>query len=147
MKKLTATIIGIILVGAIANGCSSNKEYPSPCPEGQYVSGLDEKCYEYKDISWIPSGFSGNDNIAWQWKDSRWNGTAQKIEWDYEVETRNGCPNGIRAEVAIFNKDDYQIDYDTEWTTSVAPGQKVLLTFSTRNENAYSSDISEINCR
>ena len=137
MKKVITVITGIFLALTLSACSTAELE--------ELEKSLDELS-AYSDV--CVNGYnSAPCFITWQWKDTRWNGTAQRIEWDYEVETRDGCPNGMYAELAIFNKDGYQIDYTNELTTSVSPYQKVLLTFSTYNDNAYTSEISEINCR
>jgi len=141
MKKVITVIAGIFL--ALTLSACSTAELD------ELERSLDELS-AYSDV--CVNGYnSAPCFIKWEWKDSRLQGTSDYYmpgrEWDYAVETRDGCPNGIYAEVAVFDKDGYQIDYTNELTTAVAPGQKVILTFSTYNENAYSSDISEINCR
>jgi hypothetical protein len=137
MKKVISVIAGLFLISTLS-ACSTAE-----------LEELEKSLDELSSISDVcVNGYNSPPCfITWQWKDSRWNGTAQRLEWDYEVETRDGCPNGMYAELAIFNKDGYQIDYTNELTTSIAPYQKVLLTFSTYNDNAYTSEISEITCR
>ena len=137
MKKVIATITAIFLALTLSACSTAELE--------QLEKSLDELS-AYSDVC-VNGINSAPCFIAWKWKDTRWNGTAERMEWDYTVETKDGCPNGIYAEVAIFDKNKNQIDWTNENTTAVAPNQKVLLTFSTYNDNAYDAEISEINCR
>jgi hypothetical protein len=62
------------------------------------------------------------------------------------VITRDGCPSGIYAEIAILDKSGVQIDFTNDSTTRVLPKTKVKLTFDTFNEQAEQAQISEIRC-
>ena len=137
MKKVISIIAGLFLISTLSACSTAELE--------ELEKSLDE-ISAYSDV--CVNGYnSAPCFITWQWKDTRWNKTAERLEWVWQVEARNGCPNGMYAEVAIFNEQGYQIDYTNELTTSVSPNQKVLLTFSTYNDDAYDAEISEINCR
>jgi hypothetical protein len=104
------------------------------------------------DDSWIPSDFSGlseNDNVAWRWgTSSETNCTYSSGScWSVMIITRDGCPSGIYAELAILDRSEVQIDYTNDSTTSVPPNTKVKLTFDTFNEEADTARIGEISCR
>ena len=62
------------------------------------------------------------------------------------IVTRDGCPSGIYAEIAILDKSGVQIDYTNDTTTRVLPKAKVKLTFDTFNEQADQARIGEISC-
>ena len=62
------------------------------------------------------------------------------------VITRDGCPSGIYAEIAILDKSGVQIDFTNDTTTRVLPKTKVKLTFDTFNEQAEKAQIGEIRC-
>ena len=62
------------------------------------------------------------------------------------IVTRDGCPSGIYAEIAILDKSGVQIDYTNDTTTRVLPKAKVKLTFDTFNEQASQARIGEITC-
>lgn len=141
MKKIIATITGIFLTLTLSACSTAELE--------ELEKSLDE-ISKYSDV--CVNGYNSPPCfISWEWKDIRLQGTADYYmpgrEYDYLVTARDGCPNGIYAEIAVLDKDGYQIDYANELTTAVPPGQKVILTFSTYHEKAYSSEISEINCR
>lgn len=104
------------------------------------------------DSSWIPSDFSGypdDDNVAWRW------GTRSETNcsyssgscWSVMLITRDGCPSGMYAELAIFDGSGVQIDYTNDSTTRVSPNTKVKLTFDTFNEQADTARLSEVSCR
>ena len=104
------------------------------------------------DDSWIPSDFTGypsDDNVAWRWASNSETNCSYESGacWSALVVTRDGCPNGIYAEIAILDKSGVQIDYTNDTTTRVLPNAKVKLTFDTFNEEADKAQISEINCR
>jgi hypothetical protein len=63
------------------------------------------------------------------------------------IVTRDGCPRGIYAEIAILDSSGVQIDYTTDGTTMVLAKAKVKLTFDTFNEQAQSARIGKIDCR
>lgn len=104
------------------------------------------------DDSWIPSDFSGypdNDNVAWRW------GTGSETNctystgacWSVVLITRDGCPSGMYAELAILDSSGVQIDFTNDSTTRVLPKTKVKLTFDTFNEEADTARLSEVSCR
>ena len=64
MKKLTATILGVILVGTLVTGCGSS-ESASKCPTGQYVGQGDGKCHEYGSVSFNQNENSYSENIKY----------------------------------------------------------------------------------
>jgi hypothetical protein len=103
------------------------------------------------DTSWIPSDFSGfqsDNNIAWRWATSKETNCTYSSGscWAAMVITRDGCPSGIYAEIAILDKSGVQIDFTNDSTTRVLPKTKVKLTFDTFNEQAEKAQISEIRC-
>jgi hypothetical protein len=103
------------------------------------------------DQSWVPAGFSGypsDDNIAWRWGTSSETNCSYSSGscWSAVIVTRDGCPSGIYAEIAILDKSGVQIDYTNDTTTRVLPKAKVKLTFDTFNEQADQARIGEISC-
>jgi hypothetical protein len=140
MKKVITVITGIFLALTLSACSTAELE--------ELEKSLDELS-AYSDV--CVNGYnSAPCFLKWEWHDIKLHddyGYMPGRVYEYKVETRDGCPNGIYAEVAVLDKSGYQIDYATEYTTAVRPGQTVILTFSTYNENAYSSDISEVNCR
>jgi hypothetical protein len=158
MKKVIAIIAGLFLISTLS-ACSSLLADTDSCPDGYYKSnggkclewGLDEwVADEPVDTSWIPSDFNsyaGDDNIAWRWATKEFDCDYGDACWSVLVITRDGCPNGMYAEIAIFDKNDIQIGYTNELTTYVSPKQKVRLGFDTFDDNARTASITEINCR
>ncbi len=136
---VSAAILAI-LFNLIQSDSSTNSSAPSVDSSQIY------------DESWIPSGFSGypdNDNIAW-----RWGTKAETICtyntsscWSVMAITRDGCPSGLYAEIAILDGSEVQIDFTNDSTTRVLPNTKVKLTFDTFNEQASTARISEMTCR
>ena len=103
------------------------------------------------DTSWMPSDFTGypsDDNIAWRWATTKETNCSYSSGscWAAMVITRDGCPSGIYAEIAILDKAGVQIDYTNDTTTRVLPNTKVKLTFDTFNEQAERAQIGEIRC-
>jgi hypothetical protein len=141
-----AVIVGLWFIGNLSSEDapvnSSTESYSPP-------SSVEIPTY---DDSWIPSDFSGlpdNDNVAWRWgTSSETNCTYSSGScWSIMIVTRDGCPGGIYAELAILDKSEVQIDYTNDSTTSVPPNTKVKLTFDTFNEEADTARIGEISCR
>ena len=64
MKKLTATLLGAILIGTLLTGCGSS-ESASKCPAGQYVGQGDGKCHEYGSVSFNKNENSYSENIKY----------------------------------------------------------------------------------
>ena len=163
MKKVISIIAGLFLISTLS-ACSSLSD--DSCREGYYKTnggacirndipstwGTDE-WVEPVDTSWIPEGYNAyisDDNIAWKWADAVGGGYDCEYGdacWALLVITRDGCPNGMYAELAIFDRNDIQIDYTNDLTTYVSPKQKVRLGFDTFNDNARTASIAEINCR
>lgn len=143
-------IILIIIVGLWFVGNLSSEDKPvTSSSNSSASSSVDIPTY---DDSWIPSDFSGlseNDNVAWRWgTSSETNCTYSSSScWSVMIITRDGCPSGIYAELAILDRSDVQIDYTNDSTTSVPPNTKVKLTFDTFNEEADTARIGEITCR
>ena len=140
MKKVITVITGIFLALTLSACSTAELE--------ELEKSLDELS-AYSDVC-VNGYYSEPCFVKWEWHDTKLHddyGYMPGRVYEYKVETKNGCPNGIYAEVAVLDKSGYQVDYATEYTTAVRPGQIVILTFSTYHENAYSSDISEVNCR
>ena len=138
MKKVIATLTGIFL--ALTLSACSIAELEELEKSLDELSAYSDECV---NGIYLPPCF-----LKWEWHDSKLHpGYSPGRIWEYKVEARDGCPNGVRAEIAILDKKGYQIDYATEYTTAVPPGQKLILTFKTYNEDAYSSRMAEVNCR
>ena len=146
-KIIAIVIFSLWLLGTIVEAVN-----PSDSSSTQGSSTTATESNSTYDESWVPSGFTGypsDDNIAWRW--------ATKSEtkctyssgscWSVMVATRDGCPSGIYAELAILDKSDVQIDYTNDTTTQVLSGTKAKLTFDTFNEEAESARLSELSCR
>jgi len=130
------------LFGTSTNTSSSSSSSTSTSPSAST---------ETYDTSWIPTDFSGypsDDNIAWRWATSKETNCTYSSGscWAAMVITRDGCPSGIYAEIAILDKSGVQIDYTNDTTTRVLPKTKVKLTFDTFNEQAEKAQIGEIRC-
>jgi hypothetical protein len=136
---ISLVVLGQLFGGNVESSTSSSSSSSSTTVESY-------------DSSWIPSDFSGypsDDNVAWRW------GTKSETNcsyssgacWSAMVITRDGCPSGIYAEIAILDKSGVQIDYTNDTTTRVLPNTKVKLTFDTFNEEADTAQIGEISCR
>jgi hypothetical protein len=140
MKKLISIIVGLFLISTLSACSTAELE--------ELERSLDEVS-AYSDV--CLNGYnSAPCFITWQWHNTSLHDDDYYMPgrvFEYQVETRDGCPNGIYAEIAVFDEQGYQIDYANELTTAVMPLQKVILTFSTFNDNAYTSEISEVNCR
>lgn len=142
-QKIIIGFIVLSFIGALfGNSGSSSNVTEFVAPEDTSSS----------DVSWIPTGFnaySGDDSVAWRW------GTKSETKctydssscWSVMVVTKDGCPNGIYAEIAILDSSGVQIDYTNDGTAMVLAESKVKLTFDTFNEQADTARIGEINCR
>ena len=102
MAFLALAVIGQ-LFGSSSNTSSSSSSY---------TTGSDATTETY-DTSWIPTDFSGypsDDNIAWRWATSKETNCSYSSGscWAAMVITRDGCPSGIYAEIAILDKSGVQ---------------------------------------
>jgi len=146
-KIILITIFSLWLLGTIIEAVNPGESSSSTSTN----AGQTESSATY-DESWIPTGFTGyanDDNIAWRWgTKSETNCTYSSGScWSVMVTTRDGCPSGIYAELAILDKSDVQIDYTNDTTTQVPAGTKAKLTFDTFNEEAETARLSELSCR
>jgi hypothetical protein len=164
MKKLTATILGTVLVGALLTGCSdSNKctdsEYPMTDGTCVNISEYNKTMFDNPDTygtgtdtfdtSWVPEGFNvytADSSIAWRWAKNNEFECDYGSCWGVMVVTRDGC-SSMYSEINIFDRNDVQIDYTNEMTSTIQPMQKVLLSFNTYNDRADSASIAEFVCR
>ena len=127
---------------------TSTETSPSSSSSNSSSSSVPTETY---DSSWIPTDFSGypsDDNIAWRWATSKETNCSYSSGscWAALVVTRDGCPSGIYAEIAILDSSGVQIDYTNDTTTRVLPNTKVKLTFDTFNDQAEQAQIGEIRC-
>jgi len=101
--------------------------------------------------TWYPDGYfvwSGDSDLAWRWMPHR------KLDctyssgscWGIYVISKSGCSSSLYAELTIFNKNNVQIDYSNDLTSSVGPFTKVQLIFDTFNDAANSGRLSQLSC-
>jgi hypothetical protein len=64
MKKITASILSVILIGTLVTACGSSEE-KAKCPTGQYVGQGDGKCHEFGSVSFNKSENSYSTNIKY----------------------------------------------------------------------------------
>lgn len=139
-------IISLVVFGQLFGTSSENSTISSSS-----TSSSSNSSSETYDTSWIPTDFSGypsDDNVAWRWATSNETKCSYSsgVCWAAMVITRDGCPSGIYAEIAILDKSGVQIDYTNDTTTRVLPKTKVKLTFDTFNDQAEKAQIAEIRC-
>ena len=148
-KKWQWVLIVIISLAVFGQLFGTSSETSSTSSSS--ISTSSSSSTETYDTSWIPTDFSGypsDDNIAWRWATSKETNCSYSSGscWAAMVITRDGCPSGIYAEIAILDKSGVQIDYTNDTTTRVLPKTKVKLTFDTFNEQAEKAQIGEIRC-
>jgi hypothetical protein len=153
MKKvITIVFVALVSIGLLTS-CTDNTEATPTLSTAEQIQEILATQESIVDTTWIPAGYnsySGDDNVAWKWTDAVGGGYDCEYGdacWAMFVITRDGCPNGLYAELAIFDKNDVQIDYTNDLTTYVSPNQKVRLGFDTFNDNAYSASLADISCR
>lgn len=150
------TIVGVTVVAFViillAGGLNSNSTTPLPDSSSTQSSSTTDTTTTdptSTDTSWIPANFiQWDDNLDWRWgTDSETTCTYSSGScWSVFVISKNGCPTNLYGEVKIFDKSDVQIDYTNDTTSTVAPLQKVQLTFDTFNDKAASARIGKLDC-
>jgi hypothetical protein len=101
------------------------------------------------DTAWIPAGFTqwkADEEIAWRWGTAKETVCTYDRCWSAMVVAKNGCSNGMYAEINLFDKSNIQIGYTNESTSFVAPMQQVRLSFDSFDKEAQSAQISKISC-
>lgn len=101
------------------------------------------------DTSWIPVEFNSwtdDSNIAWRWLDSKEYTCSGDGCWGIMVISKNGCQNGLYAEISILDKNDVQVGFTNDSLSSALPMQKSKLIFDTFEKSAHSARISKIHC-
>jgi hypothetical protein len=102
------------------------------------------------DNSWIPSNFgtfSGDNNVAYRWlENDEFDCGYGDSCWGIMIMSKQGCPNGLYAELSILDRDDVQVGYTNDSVGSALPLQKTKMIFETFEDSAHSARVSDISC-
>ncbi len=143
-KIIIGVVVGWIVLSSLVNVFSGE----SGSTDATFTSSASTTV---EDTSWIPAGFNsylGDSNLAWRWgSKSETNCTYSDGScWSIVAIAKNGCPRSLYGEINIFDSNDVQISYTNDTLGTVAPMQKVKLTFDTFEESASSANISRFSC-
>ena len=75
-----------------------------------------------------------NDDLSYKWIPNNRCGYSSGRCWGIRVMSKNGCPNGLYAEVNIVNGNEV-VDYANDSLGSLSPGYVAKLDFFTFREN------------
>lgn len=97
--------------------------------------------------TWYPNGFSVyDDNVAYKWILGNRCGYSSGRCWGIRVVSREGCPNGLYAEVNIVNGSTV-VDYTNDSLGSLLPGYVAKLDFFTFRENpTLDAELTKLEC-
>jgi hypothetical protein len=139
---LLGTISVIFLVSLFSNS-ESNNDWKSKKLE------VSKSIQDYTiDKSWIPSGFAEWDqNVAWRYlKPKEFDCGYADYCFGIMVITKDGCPNGLYAELSLVDKNGTQVGYTNEMMSTALPNQKSKLIFDTYEKQANTGRLSKISC-
>jgi hypothetical protein len=147
-KVTGGALVGIAVIILISNLFSSTDS-----PSGNNSnSGSSNSNYiqESEDSSWIPKGFSAysqDQNIAWRWlKNSEFECSYGDSCWGLMVISKQGCPNGLYAELSLLDKNRVQVGYTNDTLSAAQPLQKSKMIFESFEEAAETGQLSKISC-
>ncbi len=81
--------------------------------------------------------------MAWVWVD---NPSCDYFTcWQIRVLSRDGCPDGVYAELNILSGDTV-IGYTNDSLGYLGPGETALLTLTDTNENSTSGRLTDLTC-
>lgn len=101
-----------------------------------------------ENVPWYPRGWnSWDEGVAWRWIDGADCGYSFGYCWQIEVIARDGCADGIYAEMSILSGGTVT-DYSNDTLGSLGPGERGRLDFEHfgEGEGTLSGRITEIDC-
>jgi hypothetical protein len=135
-----ASFLTIVAVLSLIGSLIPKTSDPTP------TSADSSKSLADTDISWIPSGFTQQDNdtaIRWR-KGSEINCDYRDSCYQMELVAKNGCRT-LYVELTRLDSAGNNVGYTNDTTSNLQPNQKAILTFSAFEEDK-SAQISKVNC-
>jgi hypothetical protein len=100
-------------------------------------------------VPWYPPGwFEESDGVAFEWVQDNKCGYESAYCWGITVVSRDGCPNGVYAELNILDGDGTVIDYANDSLGSLDSQQRGRLDFTSfeRGYGELKATVTEIRC-
>lgn len=66
--------------------------------------------------------------------------------WQIAVTSETGCPNGLYAEVNLFDANGAVVDYTNDSLGALRPKGTAILTFDYYGKGAANPDLTKLNC-
>ncbi len=101
------------------------------------------------DVTWVPKGYSPwseDKSIAFKWVNGAGNDCYSCTYWTADVVAKNGCTNGVYAEMNI-KKGGIVISYTNDSLSYLEPYQTGRLSFETYEKGSLQGSLTELNCR
>ena len=96
---------------------------------------------------WYPKGYVEREpGLAYKWVENPDSDCYYCSYWQMDVIARDGCPNGLYAEINIENSSGTVIDWTNDRIPSLSQGDKARLTFETYNDASDSASVTELSC-
>ena len=151
MIALASVMSAVILIGGVTAYSIHKKNV-----EKQAAAALAQLAYEAEqraealrnDVTWVPSKYtawSADKTIAWKWNNSAGNDCYSCSYWNIDVVTKNGCPNGVYAEVNI-ERNGVVVSYTNDSLPYLGYGDKGRLTFETYEDGTLQGSLVELRC-
>jgi hypothetical protein len=160
--KIALTSIGGVVLIVIAinvfEGNSGEQSESYWCPSNPSIPAFSTECgnsastnnNDAIDTSWMPAKFnqwSQDPSVAWRWlENSEYECEYGDGCWGLMVISKNGCLNGLYAELSLLDRNDVQVGYTNDSLSSSLPLQKSKMVFTTYDESADSARLSKISC-
>lgn len=101
------------------------------------------------DVTWVPEGYtpwSEDKSIAFKWVNGAGNDCYSCTYWTVDVVAKNGCTNGVYAEMNI-KKSGIVVSYTNDSLSYLEPYQTGRLSFETYEKGSLQGSLTELNCR
>jgi hypothetical protein len=146
---LTLIVVGVAAYTIHSNNVKAEKE--------AIRAALALKAYEEEleaerirnDVTWVPDGYYAWDDdksIAWKWIKNASNDCYRCKYWTVEVVSKNGCYDGVYAELNI-ERNGVVVGYDSDTINYLGASQTGRLSFEHYREGTHQGFLTELNCR
>ena len=124
MKKVIATILGVILIGTLATGCGSSES--ASCPTDQWV-GQDGQCHESNSKSVV---------VAYDIEDASWGDEQWELDSNKEFPEDAWLAYGPSFKVTLSPWTKFECDWTALDMNGVIVGTLTGVTYNTGNHGS-----------
>jgi hypothetical protein len=154
-KKLIIALASVMSVLMLVGGVTAysiqkkNAEKEAAAAYALAVYEAEKRAEELRnDITWVPDKYtpwSSDKTVAYKWNNSAGNDCYSCRYWNLDIVTKNGCSNGVYAEMNI-ERNGVVVSYTNDSLPYLGAGDKGRLTFETYEDGSLQGSLVELRC-